>query len=280
MSYPVYGRYQVAEPPANLAALHFRDASVTLKTVDHETPIGVLDQSDLIAQGIHASRFIPGCKHDPEALGSCTAETWLEAIARKLPQALLLEMCKGLINHAASASPTGYEDVHGLQRAAIAFYYKCTHQTGEAGQEWPPTDCGSSGPYIVDESISLGVSKGQKIAHGADNIVSLLQTDGLLMGSPFFFSWEEPASDGFIDGKGRVADLEAAISSGLAGGHETYMSAIEKLTVLPTGHVDPFNTTLRHRNHWTKGWGDEGCFRSHLSTWTLLGNQVDLRQLA
>ncbi|MCU1490145.1 MAG: hypothetical protein JWM85_1550 [Acidimicrobiaceae bacterium] len=279
MSYPVYGRVQVAEPPSNLAYLHLHDGTTPLKEVDHETPIGVLDQSDLIAQGIHCTHFIPGCKQDPEALGSCTAETFIEAVARKLSGPELFAFCKRLINHPASEAPTTYSSVHGLQRGAISFYHVCTDQTGNAGEEWPPTDCGSSGPYIVDEAKRLGVISGQKIAAGADNIVSLLQTDGIMQGTPFFFAWEEPDTQGFIDGKGRASDLEAAIASGLAGGHETYIAAIEKLTLLATGHVDPFNTVLRVRNHWTPNWGDHGCFRMHLSTLVMLGGNCDFRQL-
>lgn len=282
MGHPVYGRYQAPEAPSALLDLHFHDGSTPLKEVDHETPIAVLDQSDLIAQGIHCTHFIPRCKADPEALGSCTAETFIEAVARKLPEAKFLIFCRSLINHPASEAPEGYtgtQNAHGLQRAAIAFYHRCTDRTGDPAQEWPPTDCGSSGPYIVSEAKHLGVISGQKIASGADNIVSLLQSDGILMGSPFFYSWEEPDAQGFIDGRGRASDLEAAIASGLAGGHETYIAAIEKLTVLPTGHVDPFNTILRHRNHWTSSWGDHGCFRSHLSTWVFLGGNCDLRQL-
>lgn len=279
MSYPVYGRVQVAEPPGNLAFLHLRDPAVTLKEVDHETPIAVLDQSDLIAQGIHCSRFIPGCKQDPDALGSCTANAAMAATAKALPEAEWLRLCETVIHSSYAEHPTGYGQPVKIERAAIGFYHRCTDQIGNPGEEWPPTDCGSSGPYIVSELKRLGAITGQKIASGADNIASLLQTGGIMQGTPFFFAWEEPAPDGFIDGKGRAADLEAAIASGLAGGHETYIAAIEKLTVLPTGRVDPFNTTLRVRNSWTKGWGDNGCFRVHLSTLSMLAGQCDFRQI-
>ena len=50
MSYPVYGRYAVAESPSMLACLHQYDGTTPLKVVDHEPKVGVLDQSDLIAQ--------------------------------------------------------------------------------------------------------------------------------------------------------------------------------------------------------------------------------------
>lgn len=273
-----YGRVAVAEPPANLRSLHLHDESVVLREVDHETPIAVLDQSDLPQQGIHTSRFIPGCKVDAEALGSCTANTWVEMIATLLSAEALFAACKLVIRSTYAQAPTSYTSTHGLERAAIAFYHVCTAQTGNPSEQWPPEDCGSSGVYVAKESERLHITTGQKIASAA-NLISLLQTGGVMTGSPFFYSWEEPDKDGFIDGKGRPSDLEAAIASGLAGGHEFYTSAVEKLALLPTGKVDPLNTILRHRNHWTHAWGDNGCFRSHLSTWLHLGGQCDHRQL-
>lgn len=278
MSHPAYGRVAVAEPPANLGSFVFHDGVTVLKAVDHETPIAVLDQSDLIAQGIHTSKFIPGCKTDADALGSCTANTWVEAIASILPQTPFLAACKLVIHSSYAESPVSYTSAHALERAAIAFYHRCTDQTGNPSEQWPPEDCGSNGVYVAKESQALNITTGQQVA-SASNLITLLQGGGVMTGSPFFYSWEEPDAYGFIDGKGRPGDLEAAIASGLAGGHEFYTSAVEKLAILPTGKVDPLNTILRHRNHWTKSWGDHGCFRSHLSTWLHLGSQCDHRRL-
>jgi hypothetical protein len=279
MSYPVYGRVAVPEPPSALLSLHLHDGATPLKEVDHETPVAVLDQSDLTAQGIHTSRFIPGCKTDASALGSCTANTYIEETAAKLPEAEWLELCKRLIDSSYAEHPTGYTSTAGAGRAAIAFYEVCTHQTGNPAEEWPPTDCGSSGVYVAQESERLKATVSQKIASGADNIVSLMQDGGLMTGMPFFYSFEEPDAQGFVDGDGSPAALEAAIQSGVAGGHEIYAAAIEKLVLLPTGHVEPRQTVLRYRNHWTPGWGDHGCFRIHLSTLVALGGNCDHRQL-
>jgi hypothetical protein len=278
MSHPCYGRVQVSDPPSELVNLHLHDGSA-LKEVDHETALGVLDQSDLIAQGIHTTHFIPGCKEDAEALGSCTANATMAELAAVLPEAAFLALCKRLINHPASNPPTSYTDVVGAERAAIGFYHVCTDQTGNPAEEWPPEDCGSSGPYIVSELKRLGEIKGQKIAHGAENIVSLMQSGGILMGSPWFYAWEEPDAEGFIDGNGSPSALEEAIDSGVAGGHETRLGAVEKLTLLPTGHVDARHTVIRGRNSWTKSWGADGCYRLHLSTLVAIGGQCDFRQL-
>lgn len=275
---PLYGRYQTPERAGYLADLHVHDGTVYLKQVDHETPVAVLDQSDLLAQGIHCSRFIPGAG-DVDELGSCTAETALEALARILTIEHFLTVCEQLINHRASQGPIAYSSAAGIQRAAIAFYHQCTHQTGRTDEEWPPTDCGSSGPYIVEELLRLGVIGSQKIAHAGEDLISLMQSDGVLMGSPWFYSWEEPDQHGFIDGNGSATAFQEAVDSGLAGGHETYLAAVEKLVLLPTGHVDVAKTVIRGRNHWTRSWGDHGCYRVHLSTLVRAGGQCDFRQI-
>ena len=279
MSQPCYGQFHVAEPYSNLTSLHLHDETVTLKEVDHETPIAVLDQSDLVTQGIHTSKFISGCRTDATALGSCTGNSVIEAAAALLSEAEFLAFCKHLINSSYATSPTSYSQAAALERAAIAFYYQCTHQTGNASEEWPPTDCGSSGPYLVSELERLGVIKGQKLAHGAENIVSLLQNGPIMMGSPWFYAWEEPDKAGFIDGNGSSTALREDINSGVAGGHETTLVAVEKLALLATGKVDIHKTVIRARNHWTRSWGDHGCYRVHLSTLGAIGCQSDFRQL-
>lgn len=276
MSFPVYGRVQVAEPASALASLHLHDGT-PLKEVDHETPLGVLDQSDLIAQGIHTSRFIPGCKQDAEALGSCTANTAIEAVAGLLSEQDFVAFCRSLIADKAAETCSDYGDVKGAERAVIGFYHACTDQTGETNAEWPPTDCGSSGPYMYELLKRLGVISGQKITHAGEGLVSLLQTGIVCVGSPWFYSWEEPDKDGFIDGDGSPAALEAAIRSGVAGGHETSMVAVEKIAFTGMGAIDPQDTIIRTRNHWRVSWGDSGCCRSHLSTWMMLSGQCDFR---
>lgn len=79
MSNHAYGRFQVAEAPSALRALHFHTTE-KLKTVDHEPKVAVLDQEDLLAQGIRVSQFIQGAK-DVDALGSCTAQATVAKLA-------------------------------------------------------------------------------------------------------------------------------------------------------------------------------------------------------
>lgn len=262
-----YGRYQVPEAPSALARLHIHDGR-PLHTVDWEPKVGVLDQSDLLAQGIHCSEFIPGAG-DPDALGSCTANASVSALSNLLGEEEFL----------TAVGASSYSDVVSAEEWAISFYHRCTDQTGDPSQEWPPTDCGSSGPYIVSELQAMKLAGGDRIAHGADSIVSLMQDGGLLLGSPWLNDWETPGQDGFIDGDGSASTLEGQIRNGVAGGHETYLSAVEKLALTETGKVDPHATVLRGRNSWTPSWGDNGSYRIHLSTLVMLGHYCDLRLL-
>ena len=277
MSYPVYGRYAAPEPPSMLTCLHTYDG-VAPTTSDHEPKVGVLDQSDLIAQGIRCSTFIPGAK-DVDALGSCTANATTAHLSSILDQPTFDKFVYGSTTY--STTPGVYADVVGAEKGAIRFYYEETHQTGDPSQEWPPTDCGSSGPFIFSEAQRLGYIRSQRICDlSAESFCSLLQIDSVLMGSPWFYSWEQPDAQGFVDGGGTAQDLQDAINSGVAGGHETCPCAIEKIAFQSgSRQIDPFNTIIRDRNSWGKAWGDNGECRFHLSTLLMLGGNIDVRQL-
>lgn len=272
-----YGRNHVPEPLHLLRELHFHDGVSPLKEVDHEVPIAVLDQSDLGSQGILTSNFIPGCKENVQALGSCTANTAVETLSALLSRTDF-ERFLTLRGAHVDEPQEPYLDAPLAEIAAIYFYYLCTHQTGDPASEWPPTDCGSSGLYVVDELTKLGFIKGAKIATVGSSLVSLMQGGPVMLGTPFFFAWETPDGQGFIDGDGTSEELERAIQSGVAGGHEVTLTAIEKLTLDALGRVVPEKTILRFRNHWKRSWGENGCGRLHLSTLAMLGNNIDLRQ--
>lgn len=262
-----FGQYHVAEPIHNLASLHLHKGEA-LHAVDHEPKMAVLDQEDLFAQGIDTSKLVPGAKR-VDALGSCTANATVVAVSNVLDR----------VRFRKFAHCESYQDTVGAERGAILFYHRCTDQTGSRAQEWPPTDCGSSGPYIVSELERLGLISGQRIAHGAQNLVSLLQSSGVLEGGPFLNAWMEPGPDAMVDGNGSLSTLESQIKLGVAGGHETYISAIEKLALSETGVVESRGTILRVRNSWSASWGDHGSFRIHLSTLVALGSYFDFRAL-
>jgi hypothetical protein len=262
-----FGRYQVPESPSSLRRLHRPLAQATpqrLRTVDWEPPISVLDQEDLIEQGIQCSTFIPGAT-DVEALGSCTANATVYALSRLLAAYSFLTL-----THCSDFSDTKSAEIW-----AIRFYHLCTTETGDNSQEWPPNDCGSSGPYIVQELQQMRLIKNDVIANNGQTIASLMQQEGLLVGMPWFNNWMTPDAHGFIDSAG----VENDINSGLAGGHETYWSAIEDIAFDITGRVDLTKTICRARNSWSKSWGDNGSFRFRLSTFDQLVSYCDFRQL-
>jgi len=267
------GRYQVVEDPG-LNRLHFHLGGA-LKKVDHEPKADVLDQEDLLAQGIDTATLVPGAAK-VDALGSCTANATTVALSNLGDAAFFAQATAKLLG---GGGVTSYANTKSAEEFAILFYHNCTDQTGDPNTEYPPTDCGSSGPYVVEYAKSLGLIAGDTVAHGAQNIVSLMQTDGLIVGQPWLTAWMEPNAQGFIDGDGSMDNLDAQISQGVAGGHETYWSAIEKLVVTRAGRVDPTKTVIRFRNSWTKNWGDNGSGRVHLSTFMALGQYCDFRQL-
>src|ERR1017187_4214531 len=119
MSSPTYGRFHLAEAPSVLRTLHVHDGVSPLKEVDHEPKVAVLDQSDLLAQGIRCSTFIPGAQ-DADALGSCTANATVSALSNLLSPA----------DFSAFIKANSYVDVVSAEKAAISFYHACTDQTG------------------------------------------------------------------------------------------------------------------------------------------------------
>lgn len=273
-----FGRYQAPESPSALLRLHFHDGTAKLKEADHEPKLSVLDQEDLLEQGIRCSEFIQGAQ-DADALGSCTANATTVALSNLLELPQWNEFVYGTRYPRLPEGLTSpYADTVGAEKAAIRFYHGCTDQTADTATEWPPTDCGSSGPYVYQYALSQGLIRTEAIAQGAENIVSLMQTDGVLVGLPFLATWMDPPSNGVVDGDGSIQTLEANLQEGVAGGHEIYFSAVEKLTLDHAGRVIPQLTVVRFRNSWTKSWGDNGSGRFHLSTILALGSHVDVRQ--
>lgn len=263
------GRFHVAEPASTLRTLHRHDGA-DLRPVDHEPPLAPLDQENLLSQDIHTSQIIPGAS-DADALGSCVCN----AATAHLSTLLARPRFAALIG-ANTVDP--YSETVAAERYAIRLYHQTTDLTGDPATEWPPTDCGSSGVFVCKELRAQGITTGFRTAASPLDVPSLLQTGTVIVGCPWFNSWFEPDPAGFVDGFGGPDDLDAAISSGVAGGHETCVVALERVEQLPGGAVDPGRTVLRVRNSWGPGWADHGDYRVHLSTWAALAHYVDFRQ--
>lgn len=263
-----FGRH-ASVMPMRLDRMHLHRGE-GLREVDHEPPIPVLDQEDLVAQGIDTSALVPGAAK-VDALGSCTCNAGAASLSERYASA----------HGGGSLTSIGLSttDARTSEEWAIRLYHDVTGQTGDPATEWPPTDCGSSGTFVATELEKKGLTSGHKTASGVRNLVSLLQAGTVMAGGPFFNAWMEPDGQGFVDGDGGIADLERAIASGVAGGHETCITAVERLTVGAVGRIEGHKSHVRIRNSWSTGYGDHGSYRLHLSTLAFLGSYLDFKQL-
>lgn len=285
----LFGRVAVADPPSKLSCVHVHDEAVELtrlQVVDHSPPCAILDQEDLIKQGIDVHAFIPGAPRGVGALGSCTANTAVEWAASVMTVEQFTTFVVAVLGLVKQKLPTYaqpsmiYGDIRMLEVAAIVFYYECTHATGHPSEEWPPTDCGSSGLAVYDLLHRLGFAASERTASGATSIVSLMQTGALAVGTPYLSAWMDPlASDDYcVDGDGSIATLREQVAEGVAGGHELLFPAIVQLEFLRSGAIDSHHTILEFPNHWDAQWADHGKARIHLSTIVSFGSHADLRQ--
>jgi hypothetical protein len=95
-----------------------------------------------------------------------------------------------------------------------------------------------------------------------------LQRDGVMIGMPWLKAFFDADGDGFIDHD------PAWSRSPVAGGHELYVARLEAW-----GDADPHRTILSGPNSWSEAWGDEGWWRMRGSTYLLLRQQIDVKQL-
>jgi hypothetical protein len=258
-----FGRYQVAEP-MRFDLLHIHQDE-PLKEVSWDIPIPVMDQEDLLKQGIDTATLISGAQ-ESDALGSCTANATTASLAQRY-----ISLGKDL---PAGLSAT---DAKADEEYAIQFYHACTDQSGDPSQEWPPTDCGSTGLYCCQELIKQGLISTYKTSTGAVNALSLLQTGTVIQGTPWFNSWFQADSQGFVDGDGSYDSFRAAVESGVAGGHETCQHAIVQLAQ-SGGKVELAQTYIKVRNSWSAAFALQGDFLLHASTLQYLSSHVDYKQ--
>lgn len=269
---------QVASPaPQQLHRLHITAPAAQLREVAHQVPLPVLDQEDLLKQGIDTSQLVKGAVK-VDALGSCTCNAGTAHLAERMAAAGkgAAELGEGL--GGITLAP-GSTSAVVAEQFAILLYHAVTDQTGNPASEWPPTDCGSSGYYVCSELEHLGYASTYKTGSGVLGALSLLQSGTVMQGGVWFKEWFHPDSAGFVDADGSIAALEAALGSGVAGGHETLLCGIEQLALTSAGTVDLANTVLRARNSWSAAWGLGGDYLVHASTLDLLSSYYDWKQI-
>ena len=113
-----FGRFQVAEAPSAVHRMHFYDGATRLKPVDWEPKNGVLDQEDLIAQGIDTAKLVKGAQK-VDALGSCTANATSSGVTVPNFTGLVVRRCAALKISAYCISPRPIgPTIFGMTRAS------------------------------------------------------------------------------------------------------------------------------------------------------------------
>lgn len=252
---PGLGRHLVLDP-RSLAYRRAYDGQ-PLRATAWEPRLPVLDQRNLIAQGIHTSSL--GDVADVDALGSCTGNAATALLS------VILDKDR------AAAAGLDTRDAAAAERFAIDLYAHATTLDRWHQYTWPTTDCGSSGLGIAKALRARGLISQYGHATTAEELCTLLQTGPVLMGMPWYAQFSDPDRDGFIDA------VPGWLSSPLEGGHEVCLTALESV-VFDGDLLLPEHTVLRFRNSWGRSWGDRGDGRLRLTTYLALRDQIDLVQ--
>lgn len=205
--------------------------------------IPILDQSDLLAQGI----VLAG---NPDALSSCTGNAGIAAIGT---WPLWMKQQPSLRRALKSAMQA---EIH-----AIDLYASATELAGFTADDgspdtYPPHDDGCTGLATAKAMVNLGyISSYQHVFSGVTGLVTALQSGPVMVGTNWYESMFDPKPDGTFE-----------ISGAVAGGHEYLADAV---------WIDL--KLIRFRNSWTPAWGDEGCFFGTFDQVDrLLGEQGDV----
>jgi hypothetical protein len=255
---PGLGRHLVLDP-RSLAYRH-RYTGEPLKPVEWLPKTPVLDQQNLLTQGIHTSSLFEGVP-DVDALGSCTANaaTCLISVLHT-PDEL-------------SAAGLDVTDPAAAEAWAIDLYSDATHRDQWHDQAWPSTDCGSSGLGVAKALRHRGLAPHYRHATTAEELCAYLQTGPLLMGMPWHEAFFTPPGPSAL-----LDDIPNWQNSPVAGGHEVCTTALEDVMVTESGGLDYERTILRARNSWSTSWGDQGEFRLSLALYQALRSEIDLVQ--
>lgn len=250
------GRHLVLDP----RSLAYRRpySGEPLRVSEWEPRLPVLDQQNLISQGIHTSQAY-GLVDDLDALSSCTGNAGTALLS--------VLLTKGQ----ATAAGLNTDDAAAAEHFAIGLYADATQRDQWLDDVWPTRDVGSSGLGVAKALHARGLVDQYGHATTAHELCALLQTGPVLLGVPWYAAWSEPDSLGFID-----ADPDWQ-SSPLEGGHEVCVTALEAVA-LQDGELMPEHTVLRFVNSWGPGWADHGSGRMRLSSYLAVRDQADVVQ--
>jgi hypothetical protein len=196
---------------------------------------------------------------DQDQLGSCTGNAGTYALSSLFGYSALQNVKLdglGLTNYEATSN----------EKFAVMLYHEATIEDGLPGV-YPPLDQGSTGLGVARALKKAGLVGGYLWATTVHGFGVLLQRQGVMLGTPWFNAWFEPDAHGFVDAGGWE-------SSGIAGGHEIYVEALEAWD-----DHRPDQSVIRFHNSWGDGWSDHGRGRMRLSTYLTLRQQIDCKQL-
>ncbi|MEU1078518.1 MULTISPECIES: hypothetical protein [unclassified Streptomyces] len=254
---PRLGRHMVLDP-RSLAYTRIYDGQ-PLHAREWEPKVPVLDQQDLLSQGIDTHALYPDTD-TVDALGSCTGNAGTAVLSCLLTKA------------EAAAAGLDLEDAAAAERYAIGLYADATRADAWHDQQWPTDDCGSSGLAIAKTLRHRGLIHQYGHALNGHQLAVFLQSGPVLMGMPWHEAFFEPPRSGLLD------DLTDWQASPVAGGHEVAVIGLVRITVDRTGRLVPRQTLLRVRNSWSASWGDGGDFLMSLAVYQALRDQIDLIQ--
>lgn len=133
------------------------------------------------------------------------------------------------------------------EEGAVALYSAAT-KLDDDKDNYPPTDTGSDGLSIAKALKAAGMISGYQHGFSVDDMITMLQTRGVIMGSNWYTGMFYPDTKGVVK-----------ISGSVEGGHE----------YLVRGY-DPATQMFSCDNSWGIGWGVNGSFSMSKATVTRL----------
>lgn len=251
------GRHMVLDERS--LAYRRRYAGDPLRLTEWSPKVPVLDQQDLLGQGIRTSQMFDGVT-DVDALGSCTANA--------------ATACLSVLHDVDTLAAAGLDvsDPAAAERWAIGLYADATTKDEWLEYTWPSDDCGSSGLGVAKALRGRGLIDQYGHATTAEELCQLLQTGPVLMGMPWKSAFFDPGSGlALLD---LIPDWQ---SSPVVGGHEVCITALETVAADDHGLIYD-HTILRVQNSWSASWGDAGSFRMSLALYQALRDEIDLVQ--
>jgi len=221
----------------------------------------VLNQQQLLTQGIHTSRLFDGVD-DVDALGSCTANAATALVS-------VLHTAGTLAQYGLNTA-----DPVAAEMWAIGLYADATTKDQWHDNQWPAIDCGSSGLGVAKALKDHGLIDQYGTATTAEELCQLLQTGPVLMGLPWHDAFFTPP-----EGEALLDEILNWQASPVVGGHEVCITALETVALDETnGGLFYDHTVLRVQNSWSSSWGDAGSFRMSLALYQALRSEIDLVQ--